>query len=64
MENVIIKILETQPAGATHWNTRSMAEVSGLSQTAISRNWRAFALQPHRSETFKLSCDPLLSAYI
>jgi len=59
VESVIIKTLETQPAGATHWSTRSMAEVSGLSQTAISRIWRAFALQPHRSETFKLSRDPL-----
>jgi transposase len=59
VEGVIIKTLETQPTGATHWSTRSMAEVSGLSQTAISRLWRAFALQPHRSETFKLSRDPL-----
>jgi transposase len=59
VESVIIKTLETQPADATHWSTRSMARVSGLNQTAISRIWRAFALQPHRSETFKLSRDPL-----
>lgn len=59
VENVIVKTLETQPAGATHWSTRSMARASGLSQSAISRIWRAFALQPHRSETFKLSRDPL-----
>ena len=59
VESVIIKTLETQPAGATHWSTRSMAHASGLSQTAISRIWRTFALQPHRSETFKLSRDPL-----
>src|SRR6059058_3139667 len=44
---------------ATHWSTRAMATRSGLSQTAISRIWRAFVLQPHRSETFKLSKDPL-----
>jgi hypothetical protein len=36
-----------------------MAKATGLSQTAISRIWRAFALQPHRTETFKLSNDPL-----
>jgi transposase/transposase-like protein len=59
VESVIIKTLESLPAGATHWSTRSMARASGLTQTAISRIWRAFALQPHRSETFKLSRDPL-----
>lgn len=59
VESVIVKTLETQPAGTTHWSTRSMARASGLSQTAISRIWRAFALQPHRRETFKLSRDPL-----
>ncbi len=36
-----------------------MASESGLSQTAISRLWRAFGLQPHRQETFKLSTDPM-----
>ena len=51
--------LETTPRDATHWSTRSMAQPCGLSQTAISRIWRAFALQPHRVETFKLSKDPL-----
>ncbi len=35
-----------------------MAKATGLSQTAISRIWRAFGLQPHRHETFKLSTDP------
>jgi len=59
VESVIVKTLETQPSGATHWSTRSLARASGLSQTAISRIWRAFALQPHRSEPFKLSRDPL-----
>ncbi|MGH8436280.1 MAG: IS630 family transposase [Pseudomonas sp.] len=55
----IAKTLESVPAGATHWSTRSMAREAGLSQTAISRIWRAFGLQPHRQETFKLSSDPL-----
>jgi transposase len=59
VEAVIVKTLESQPRGATHWSTRAMAKESGLSQTAVSRIWRAFGLQPHRSETFKLSKDPL-----
>jgi transposase len=59
VERVITKTLESTPRGATHWSTRSMAQATGMSQSAISRMWRAFALQPHRSETFKLSKDPL-----
>ena len=59
VERVIVKTLESQPRGATHWSTRSMAKAARLNQTAVSRIWRAFALQPHRSETFKLSKDPL-----
>src|SRR5467141_4038091 len=47
------------PAAATHWSTRSMAKASGLSISTVHRIWRAFSLQPHRSETFKLSADPL-----
>jgi transposase len=59
VEAVISRTLESKPADATHWSTRSMAKVTGLNQTAISRIWRAFALQPHRTESFKLSRDPL-----
>ncbi len=59
VERVLTLTLETQPPDATHWSTRSMARRSGLSQSAVSRIWRAFALQPHRSESFKLSPDPL-----
>ena len=59
VERVVTLTLETTPADATHWSTRSMAARTGLSQSAISRIWRAFALQPHRTETFKLSSDPL-----
>jgi transposase len=58
VERVITLTLESTPEDATHWSTRSMARASGLSQSAISRIWRAFALQPHRTETFKLSTDP------
>jgi transposase len=59
VEQVIRKTLEATPKDATHWSTRSMAKASGLSQSAIVRIWRAFGLQPHRTETFKLSTDPL-----
>lgn len=59
VEEVIIKTLESTPKDATHWSTRSMAGEVGLSQSAVSRIWRAFGLQPHRSETWKLSKDPL-----
>ena len=59
VERVLTLTLETTPADATHWSTRSMSRLSGLSQSAISRIWRAFALQPHRTGTFKLSNDPL-----
>jgi len=58
VEAVIVKTLESKPVDATHWSTRSMAAASGLSQTAVSRIWRAFGLKPHRQETFKLSSDP------
>jgi transposase len=58
VERVIVKTLEEQPPGATHWSTRSMAAATGLNQTAISRIWRAFGLKPHRTEHFKLSPDP------
>lgn len=60
IERVVVDTLEKSPKGETHWSTRSMAKHSGLSQSTISRIWQAFALQPHRSETFKLSKDPLL----
>jgi len=59
VERVITLTLEHTPDDATHWSTRSMARRAGLTQSAISRIWRAFALQPHRTETFKLSRDPL-----
>jgi hypothetical protein len=60
VEQVIIRTLETTPQGATHWSRRDMAKASGMSRMSVSRIWKAFRLQPHRSETFKLSTDPLL----
>jgi transposase len=60
VEDVIVRTLETAPPdGGTHWSTRKMAAATGLNQTAVSKIWRAFGLQPHRVEQFKLSKDPL-----
>lgn len=58
IEAVIVRTLESLPAGATHWGSRGMARESGLSVSTVQRIWRAFGLQPHRLETFKLSTDP------
>src|SRR5215469_9635020 len=60
VEQVVIETLESTPRGETHWSTRGLAKATGLSRMTISRIWRAFGLQPHRSDTFKLSPDPLL----
>lgn len=60
VEKVIIQTLETTPRGQTHWSTRELAKATGFSRMTISRIWRAFGLQPHRTDTFKLSPDPLL----
>jgi transposase len=64
VEEVLVKTLESTPKDATHWSTRSMASEVGLSQSAVSRIWRAFGLQPHRSETWKLSKDPQFVAKV
>jgi len=58
VERVIVKTLEETPRDATHWSTRSLASATGMSQSAVSRIWRAFGLKPHLTETFKLSPDP------
>jgi transposase len=60
VEEVIVKALEcVPPDGGTHWSTRQMAKVAGVSQSTVSRVWRAFGLAPHRVEHWKLSKDPL-----
>jgi transposase len=59
VERVIVKTLEDTPSDATHWSTRSMAQATGMSQSAVSRIWRAFGLKPHLVDSFKLSPDPL-----
>jgi transposase len=59
VEKVITATLEQQPPGGdTHWSTRSMARSEGMSQSAVSRIWRAFGLKPHIVQTWKLSTDP------
>jgi transposase len=58
VEAAVTRTLEARPAGATHWSTRWLARDLGLSQTAVSRIWRAFGLKPHRRGSFKLSTDP------
>ncbi|MEQ1575734.1 MAG: IS630 family transposase [Vicinamibacterales bacterium] len=60
VEAIIVKTLETTPPGETHWSTRGMAKVAGISHTMVGRIWRTFRLQPHRTESFKLSPDPQL----
>lgn len=59
VEQALTMTLESMPQDATHWSTRSLAKASGLSRSTVGRIWKAFSLQPHRSETFKLSKDPL-----
>ncbi len=59
IEQVITKTLESTPGKDTHWSTRSMASATGMSQSAVSRIWRAFGLKPHAIETWKLSTDPM-----
>jgi transposase len=60
VERVVVRTLETKPKDATHWSTRSLAKAAGLSRSSVHRIWQAFGLRPHRSESFKLSTDPLL----
>jgi transposase len=60
IEQVVRLTLEKTPKGATHWSSRLLAARTGLSQSTISRIWRAFGLKPHRTESFQLSTDPLL----
>ena len=59
VEDVLVATLESAPENATHWSRSKMAQRSGLSESTIGRIWRAFGVQPHRTETFKLSNDPL-----
>lgn len=64
IEAVIVQTLESLPKDSTHWSSRGMAEQSRISTSSVQRIWRAFGLQPHRFETFKLSTDPLFVAKV
>jgi len=64
VEEVVVRTLEEVPEGATHWPERELAARVGISPTSVHRIWRAFWLQPWRTETFKLSPDPLLTGKI
>lgn len=59
VEDVVVATLEQTPKDATHWTRAKMADRTGLSKSTIGRIWRTFELQPHRSQGFKLSNDPL-----
>ena len=59
VERVVVRTLEKTPRGAVHWSRESMARACGLNASTVGRVWCAFALKPHRSETLKLSRDPL-----
>ncbi len=54
---VVEATLHTTPLDSTHWSTRTMAEVQGISHSTVQRIWDAHGLQPHRVKTFKLSKD-------
>ncbi len=58
VREVIDRTLKEKPSNATHWSTRSLAAVVGLSPASIQRLWKAHGLKPHRVRTFKLSRDP------
>ncbi len=59
VEDVVVATLEATPKNSTHWSRSKMAQRSGLSESTVGRIWKAFGLQPHRAEGFKLSNDPL-----
>ena len=58
IDEVVSKTTRETPADATHWSTRSLAEVTGVSPSTVERIWRAHGLKPHRVKSFKLSNDP------
>jgi transposase len=64
VEEVVVRTLEEVPEGGTHWSKRELAHRAGISPSSVHRIWRAFGLQPWRTETFKLSSDLLLTGKI
>jgi len=64
VEEVVVLTLEEVPEGGTHWSKRELARRTGISPASVHRIWRSFGLQPWRTETFKISPDPLLTGKI
>ncbi|HEY9871309.1 MAG TPA: IS630 family transposase [Candidatus Obscuribacterales bacterium] len=58
VKEVVEATMNSRPADATHWSTRTMAQAQGISKDTIRRIWHQHQLQPHRVETFKFSKDP------
>lgn len=58
IQQIVHKTTQEAPLDSTHWSTRSLAQVVGVSASSVSRIWRAHKLKPHRVKTFKLSNDP------
>ncbi|MGV9746446.1 helix-turn-helix domain-containing protein [Rhodococcus zopfii] len=54
VEDVVVATLESTPPNATHWSRAKMAERTGLSKSTVGRIWKAFGLEPHRTDGFKL----------
>src|SRR5581483_5148951 len=63
---IIAATLEPPPVslGVTHWSSRLLARQLGISDATVARAWRAYRVQPWRSETFKFSTDPELEAKV
>jgi transposase len=59
-----VRTLEEVPEGAAHWSKRELARRAGISPASVHRIWRAFGLQPWRTEDFKISPGPLLTGKI
>lgn len=64
VERIVDVTLHEKPKAATHWSSRTLATRLGFTQSAVSRIWRAFGLQPSRAETFSLSKDPQFVAKV
>lgn len=64
--DIIATTLEPPPdrLGVTHWSTRLLGAVLGISDTTVARAWRRYGVQPWRRETFKFSTDPQLVAKV
>ena len=58
LERIVTLTEEYRPQGETHWSTRTMAGVAGVSKSTVHRVWQELGLKPHQVDTFKVSNDP------